>query len=660
MADVVIRVSEQGPTGNAVDKAADDIERLGEEAKKAKPKFFEFSITMDKTGRSANKMGEQLDKNKRDAEQLRNKLLELKAVTVSLGQSFAASGGKDMGIFKEFQKANAELNKVRRVAKSLDIIDPTIIKKKAEDEASTFAQFFEGGLLKALKTPQGAGIAGALAIFLGAAIGGAALAAAGGGAAAAAVAAAYQRDSVAITGAIDKQTDTFLNKWSIAGSKALDPTLKAIDLIGDGINRIDIDKIVGKGSEYLEDLARGVGSAITYVGTGIADFIDDAKPAVEVLAQQIPEMGRAVKEAFNLIGGGAEGGAKALRDLFLLLDAGILTIAGFVRGAEEIYGALSDAGDGIQEFMVKYHPFAGAMNDFVGGQGESFARTLGDMGHGARHSSEDFEELSSQMYNTADAADELDQKFRDLFDVMMTQDEANLRVKEGWIKLNKELRDGKRTLDESTQAGVDNVGGILDQIKALDGKREADIAAGNGTKEATETANRAYAGQVESLRLLLIQLGFNRQAVDDLIAKYSEIPAEINTNVNTYYNDYYSRQGAGGSAFDAGDRLARRGIDKRSGGVIGAAAYGGVHSGLTKVGEEGWEFARLPTGTMMYPHANSVQMESMAANAGGAGASVNVALVSSGGGDALVEILNTLIQRRRLRLKVVNGQVVPA
>jgi hypothetical protein len=53
-------------------------------------------------------------------------------------------------------------------------------------------------------------------------------------------------------------------------------------------------------------------------------------------------------------------------------------------------------------------------------------------------------------------------------------------------------------------------------------------------------------------------------------------------------------------------------------------------------------------------------MESMAANAGGAGASVNVALVSSGGGDALVEILNTLIQRRRLRLKVVNGQVVPA
>jgi phage-related minor tail protein len=68
-----------------------------------------------------------------------------------------------------------------------------------------------------------------------------------------------------------------------------------------------------------------------------------------------------------------------------------------------------------------------------------------------------------------------------------------------------------------------------------------------------------------------------------------------------------------------------RGGDYATGGITGALSYaatGGVRGGLVKVGEGGSEFIRTPTGSMVYPHANTAQMEAMA----GQGAGLHVVL----------------------------------
>lgn len=674
MADVVIRVTEQGPTGNAVDKAADGIERLGDEAKKASPKLTEVDGAARGAGRGAKQMGDQFDKSKHDADQLKAKLIELKASAIALGQSFAASGGKDMSILKEFNKATAEFGKTQRAAKILNIDDPIVrdpliksAKKLAEEGASTFASFFQGGVLKALRNPRVLAAAapaavGAL-IGTGAIIGGAVNAGAGLGVAGAGVAGAAAQ-SKKVQDEWAKALSEVKKQYLDATTQYEGPAIAAIQRVSGAIKTdVNLKQIFTNAVQFVEPVADSIAKAVVSIGHGFESLTANAMPAVVALSNGIEDLGDATGDAFKSIGDGSEGGAQALGD-FIGVAADLIRLTGaWIGFFEDSYKAINDTIKGMRELNPLFDLMATGV-DKLSGKGEIVSQLSGELDHSAaaaRGAYGDFEDLSAGMYNTADAADELDQRFRSLFDVMMTQDEANLRVKEGFLKLKEELLDGKKTLDQNTEAGQRNVGAIFDQIKALDEKREADIAAGNGTKEATETANRAYAGQVESLRLLLIQMGFNRAMVDDLIAKYSEIPAEINTNINTYHNDYYARQGAGGTAFDAGDRLARRGIDKRTGGIIGAfsmAAAGGIHGGLTKVGEEGWEFARLPTGTMMYPHANSVQMEAQAGQAGGA--SISVALVSSGSGDPLVEVINNLIRTGRMKLKVVNSRVVPA
>lgn len=88
-----------------------------------------------------------------------------------------------------------------------------------------------------------------------------------------------------------------------------------------------------------------------------------------------------------------------------------------------------------------------------------------------------------------------------------------------------------------------------------------------------------------------------------------------------------------------------RGGEFRTGGIQGAAT-GGVRNGLTKVGEEGIEFLRLPTGASVYPRANAEQMDTMSANMGGAGGVVLLGSDGSRMGDLIIDIIETAMRAK--------------
>ncbi len=670
MADVTIRVTETGPTGNAVDKAADGIEHLGDEAKKASPKLTELDGAGRAAGRGAKQMGDQFDKSKRDADQLIRKLTELKAASVTLGRSLAASGGTDMAILKEFNKTTAEFGKTQKVGRLLDIDSPIVrdpliktARKLGEEGASTFAQFFEGGVLKALKSPAGLTVAGAVGVpalvTAGAAAGGAVTGGAGLGVAGAGIAgAAMQSQKVKDEWA--KTTETIKKDFLDATAGFEGPTIAAIKRVGGALHTdINWKSIFGQAEKFVEPVADSIAKALGAAGRGVEHLVSKAMPAVVAISNGIQEMGEATEIALDRIGDGSDGGAKALGQVFTAISDIIIVTGTWIGWFEDAY----DATDRLVRGLGELHPVLGFLNDTINGEQISvLSGTLDHSAAAARGAYDDFENLSATMYNTADAADTLNDSFKSLLEITLNQGEANLKAMQGWADLKKELQDGKKTLDERTQAGRDNVEALYKQLEVLEDVREADIAAGDGTVESARAANAAYESQVEGIRQILLHLGYAKSEVDAFIAAFLAINGKsVDISINTFHNDYYARQGAGGTAFDAGDRLARRGLDRRVGGPIGAAAAGGIHSGLTRVGEEGWEYARLPTGTMVYPHANSMQMQAQAGQGGGTGGpQISIALVSSGGGDAVTEVINNLIRTGRLKLKVINNRVVPA
>jgi hypothetical protein len=149
-------------------------------------------------------------------------------------------------------------------------------------------------------------------------------------------------------------------------------------------------------------------------------------------------------------------------------------------------------------------------------------------------SASSYDQLSQSLGNTANMAKQLQSNFDALFGSQMSVDQANLAVNVGMSQLTDTIKNNKKSLDQSTESGQQNVQAILNQVQALNAKREADIAAGNGTAEATAQANAAYASNVP-VSGSPDQHGPTPAAVDALIAKYSEIPKNISTTVTTVY-----------------------------------------------------------------------------------------------------------------------------
>jgi hypothetical protein len=100
--------------------------------------------------------------------------------------------------------------------------------------------------------------------------------------------------------------------------------------------------------------------------------------------------------------------------------------------------------------------------------------------------------------------------------------------------------------------------------------------------------------------------------------------------------------------------LAKAVKGKASGGIVGAAASGGLRGGLTWVGEHEPELLDLPVGSRVWSGPDSRRM---AAAAGGG--STRVELVISSGGSETDEFLLKLI-RRAVRVRGGNVQLVLA
>lgn len=181
---------------------------------------------------------------------------------------------------------------------------------------------------------------------------------------------------------------------------------------------------------------------------------------------------------------------------------------------EEIRRRAADAGISQQQLADLFPGYAQALKEAAGASGET-AGKMDDMGAAAATAAQDLEKLK--------------EAFDELFGIQMDIDRATIDYQRGIKDLNTELKEGKKTLDLSTEAGQDNADAMLDQVENIKDLRQANID--NGV--AVDVANKKYQDQIAGLIALAVKLGFNEQAVRELLGAYEEIPDQVNTQVGT-------------------------------------------------------------------------------------------------------------------------------
>lgn len=517
--DVEYTIRATDKSGSTVRGAADGLDRLGDKSDKAQRKLDDLG---DETG------------------QLARKLLEARAAAAGLAREFDKTG--DTGVLKDFEKINREASRLGRVLKTIKFDQPSF---DAGSFVGRLANAFEG------LPPMVQASAAATAVVFVSALEGAVLAAiAGGGLTAGLILAAqdarvkeaYTKVGTSIFTSLKADASSFTGELLDAApnlQKAFErqnPRIKrTFDRLSHDVDPI-LDQIIASADRLAPSLERAADA-------GGRVLISTSK-TFPVLADNVGHL-------LDSFSDGSGSAATSLNLLVLTAAGAITTFSVMQQGLNLLLWPLGKLGEltGVTSENVKHLDSIGA-----------------HAGASAGLTAQQYAALAVGMGNTAVAAQALNDAFQREFNAQLGVDEATLAVNVGMSQLTQTIKDNKKTLDEHTQSGQENVGVILQQIQTLQRKRDADIAAGNGTKEASEQANAAYISQLEGLRKLLYSLGLNHAEVDRLIGAYEEL-AKPQTKV---FTTVYQTRGTnpGGS-----DQLSGHNRD-----TVGTSAAGGLSS----------------------------------------------------------------------------------
>jgi hypothetical protein len=663
--EVNIRVTGANTSGNAINTAKRDVDDLGDAA--------------SKTSRRVVVLGESEQKAGREASALARKLLEASAAA-KLAAAEMNRIGDDASIQK-FRKAQSEYSKLAMAAKHVNapgggdgsLFDsmfkaaPKEVEKVGVEAAKTFSSAFEGGVMgtfKALppeaKAALGASVAGAAiaaAPFIVSAVNGAILGGIGAGGLAAGI--ALQAKDPVVAGAFKGLGSRIMADLGEASKPFRAELLNTVDTFGASWTKIkpNVSSFFATIAPETSKLSSAVSKSIEMLGPSLAKAAGPAAKVLDAVAAEVPEIAQALANLLDDISDHGDSAAAAIK--FILFNVEALIV-----GFDILVKTVGPAADGIVRVAQAIGLIDDTRLDHVITKLDRTNQTAQDAGEGMSRMGGSAEELSGTtqdtaasveymnraVYNTADAADQANQAFADLFGQLMGLDEANLKVAEDFRKLGADIKKNKGSLDANTEAGEKNRKTILGIVDDLNAQREAAIANGNGTVEATQKANAAFLAQLQRVRDVAAANGANTAQLDAMIAKYRALAGLGNivksvTIINTaVYRTIYDSSGK--ATGESGRGLSR---DRAVGGVTGAAS-GGNRDGLTMVGEEGWELVKLPAGSTVYTHGQSQRM--MADGGGGGGMPGALVLaVQSGSDQAVAQMIQGLIRTGRIKIK---------
>jgi hypothetical protein len=513
--DAEFNITARYPSGGTVKKAADDFDDLGDAAAKAQRKIDDVGDELGHVSR---------------------RLAEARVAAAGFAKEFDRSG--DERVLRTFAKANAEAAKFGRVLKTLKI-EPKF--EEPRGYLGDFVRFAKGaGLIggEAMVSSFGDAIVALPAEVKGPALlAGLVIVGALQGAITAGVAAG----GIAAGLALGAQDDRVKAAYAALGATVFS-SLKA-DASGFTFELLDLapklqkafDKESPRFKRIFDDLANDVDPILDNV---VASF-DRLAPSLERAAAaggrvlvstsgSLDALASSVGFLMDTLSDSSTGAAASLNIL-------IYTVSGMVIAFTSMQAVIGPVWQGL-----------GKIAELTGITGEHVKHLdtiQRDAAVGAGLTAEQYAMLSYDLGSTAGQARALGEAFDRLFNTQMGVDQANLAVNAGMLNLTQTIKDNKKTLNQSTESGVQNTQVILQQIQALDAKRQADIAAGNGTVEATAKANAAYAGNVAALRQVLINMGLAASEVDALIAAYARIPANISTTITTVYRQVGNKSG---------------------------------------------------------------------------------------------------------------------
>lgn len=483
-----------GEAERATDKLADAIDGidgkpLDDAAAKAKGLGDSIGESADRAARDFGAIGSH-------AKELDRKIKDTESGMRSLAKAFAETGDpKILAAWKEQGRVLGELRNVRKF-----VPDPA--------ETLNFGRRLGDGITKAVP-PQLAQalIAGGIAAspflaatLVGAVTGGAGLMGIGGGLALALRDPKIKAEAKNLGAFIDSQMRDSFGAFGPA-------TIRSLGIVRTKIAELrdEFDRIGDNSASQLVPLATSVAKAVGDIIEGLDRVIGRSGPTLQVIGDGIEGIGEQVEMFLNMVASNSDAGAKALQDLFTIIEFGLRSLTFTVDMLAKAYKFGT-------AWTTLIPGMSGASEDLAGANGKA-GESTGILGKAVEETGKKVE-LASHKFVA------LNEQIQAIVDRNLSAAEANIAMRSAVKSLTDAIDKKAAVTDDERTALISYARTTNSATKALDEQ-------GRTVGEAT----RAHETNRKKLIETAIRMGYTRAEAKKLASQYLATPKNVTTRV---------------------------------------------------------------------------------------------------------------------------------
>lgn len=488
-----------GEAERATDKVSDSLAGidgapLDAAAKKAKG-------LGDAADAAADRAKKDFDEAARHAKKLDDQIRDTETGMRSLAKAFASTGDpKILAAWKEQGRVLGDLKNIRKA-----LPDPG----EAVAAGISLGQRLGAGLTKAIPPQMTTAIvAGGIAAspFLAATLVGAISGSAGFAGIGAGVALALQDPHIK---AEAKGLADFIGAQMRSSGGAFGPAM--IDALGTVRTKVsdlrnEFDRILSNSARYLNPLTESLTRAVGNIVEGLDRVIASAGPTLGVIGEGIEGIAEQAELFLNMVADNSSAGAKALSDLFNIIEFGMrgLTIA--------------------VDLLARAYEFGTAWTQLIPGMGndaEDFGKKSEQAGAGAGI-------LGKAVEETGKKAAVAKVKFVALEEILQTIAGRNIGVAESMISLRESIKAATDAIDKKSKVSDAELTALLGLASATN----STTAALDEQGRTVEAATKAHEANRKKLIEVAIKMGYPRAEAKKLADQYLATPKGVSTVIN--------------------------------------------------------------------------------------------------------------------------------
>jgi TP901 family phage tail tape measure protein len=275
----------------------------------------------------------------------------------------------------------------------------------------------------------------------------------------------------------------------------------------------DMDSLKGK-FKFLADDDNSRTMAVKHLETGLEALAPGLKGTNESLAKTQERITAVDQSLAQMVTSGNTAGAAAtFARLSSVLAVNGVTVDEVRKKFPAYAAAVETAGTSTKKLSDSLN-WVGPMSDKAKAALDGAKAGVKGVGGAAAQSAEDIKKMNDAV--------------KELFGAQMSLDRAEIALRNGMVDLGKELKSGARSLSLNSAEGRKNRSAVLDQLAAIDDLREARLRHG----WTLDQAQGKYTKDIAGLRKSMLQAGFSKKAVDQLLGSYKVIPPKVDTKIN--------------------------------------------------------------------------------------------------------------------------------